>query len=291
MLWASVLVIEGESGLKYKPVKTMGAVTGLVLGVLGFGSSIWAVNYALVQPDEQTLKLLLLVPIWLFAVFYAYILWGAFNLAYLVTDKGLTIRWASRAITIPWPEISGVVRVTGTKNLVNLTGVSWPGYMVGNYTLRGFGLVKMYASDFKGPLVIVQTPKGNFGLTPENEKQFLQEVAGKSQAEIQELDCNQLSPEVRGRLVSEDMTYMALYALSFVILAGVILYQLFFFPGSGASRTVVLFPALGMGVLVFNIGNASRTYHFVPAAAYLIWGLNLLIMTTFLVLSVITISF
>ncbi len=277
--------------MKYKPVKTMGAVTGLILGLAGFGSGIWAVNYALVQPDEQTLKLLLLVPILMFAVFYAYVLWGAFNLGYVLTDQGLIIKWASRAIRIPWSGITGIVRVTGTKNLVNLTGLSWPGYMVGNYTLRGFGLIKMYASDFKGPFVIIQTSKGNFGLTPENEEEFLRQLSDRLQLEVEEFDCNQLSPEVRGRLVTEDMTYMALYALSLVVLAGVILYQLVFFPGSGASRTVVLFPALGMGVLVFNIGNASRTYHFVPAAAYLIWGLNLLIMTTFLVLTIVTISF
>ncbi|ADI01890.1 MAG TPA: hypothetical protein GXX39_00075 [Syntrophothermus lipocalidus] len=277
--------------MNYKPNKTVGVLVGLLLGVLGFGSVIWAINFSLVQPDERTLKFLLLVPIYLFALFFLYILWGLLTLTYTVGESEFIIKWATRRIRIPWSEITDIIRVTGTKNLANLSGISWPGYMVGNYTLKGLGVVKMYATRVKGNVIVLATPHGNFAVTPVDEAGFLLEVSRRSGQEAREINCDGLSEEVRGKLLTEDIVYMSLYVLNLVILLGVILYQAMFFPGSGASRTVVLLPALGAGVLVFNIGNASRAYQFIPAAAYLIWGLSLLIMMTFLVLSVVTISF
>lgn len=277
--------------MKFKPGGIKGGLVGLILGVGVFALVIWAINFSLIQPDEKTLKILLLIPAYLLGLAFLYILFGAFNMAYKVDADGLTIQWATRRTRIPWSDLIRVIRVTGRKNLANLTGISWPGYMIGTYNVRGLALVKMYATRVEGDLVVVETKMGNFGLSPVDQSAFIDEVSRRSGHPVEVVDMSDLSDEVRGKMITEDMVYMGLYALNIVVLLGVIAYQAIFFPGSGASRTVVLLPALGTGVLAFNIGNASRAYQFVPSAAYLIWVLSLIIMVTFLVLSIVTISF
>jgi hypothetical protein len=263
-----------------------GGIVGLLLGGVGFGLAIWAVNFSLVAPDEQTLRWFLLVPAYGLAGFFVYLLLGAFNLRYRAGDDGLSIRWATRRITVPWNQVRRVVRVTGRKNLGALTGMSWPGYIVGTYTLRGVALVKMYGTQPKGEVVVVETDRGNFGLTPADADRFVIEVLRRSGAELEEVNADEMPEEVRGKILGEDIIYMGLYALNLVLLLGVIAYQAVFFPGSGASRIYVLFIALGMGVLAFNIGNASRVYQFMPSAAYLVWILSFFVMATFLVFSI-----
>lgn len=282
---------EGGMVMDYAPRKSGGLLWGLLLGLAGFGTVIWSVQFSLVQPDERMLKVFLLVPAYLFAGVYLYLLLGAAILHYQVGDNGVTIRWATRTIHLPWPELTRIIRVTGEKNLAGLTGISWPGYIVGNYNLKGLSLVKMYGTRVKDDLIVLESSRGYFGLTPSDQAGFLEDLARRSNLPVEVLDMSDLSEEVRGKSVTQDMIYMGLYALNMVFLAGLIAYQAIFFPGSGASRTVVLLIALGIGVLVFNIGNAGRVYQFMPSAAYLIWGLSLLIMLTFLVLSIVTISF
>jgi len=277
--------------MNFKPKKGGGALWGLLLGSGGFGTVIWAVHFSLVQPDERLLKWLLLTPSYLLAAVFFYLLLGAVLMNYKVDEGGITVTWGLRSIHVPWPDLTRVVRVTGRKNLGNLIGISWPGYMVGTYHLKGLAPVKMFATRTRDEVVVLETTRGYLGLTPADASGFIAEVQRRSGKESEVLDTSDLSEEVMGNIASEDMVYMGLYALNLVLLAGLIAYQAVFFPGSGASRTVVLLPALGIGVLAFNIGNASRVYQFVPSGAYLIWALSLVIMLTFLTLSVVTISF
>lgn len=49
----------------------------------------------------------------------------------------------------------------------------------GRYNLTGVGEVRMFASDVRGPLIVVRTAGGNFGLTPKDGEGFYRRLLAK----------------------------------------------------------------------------------------------------------------
>ena len=120
----------------YKPKKSIGGLLGLVVGIIVFGFAIWGINFSLEESD-RVLKLMLLVPTYIFAIGYAYLLLGAFIMSYRVDDSGVTINWGIHKRRIPLSAIDEVVDIKGRANLFPFLATAWKGYMFGLYSGRG----------------------------------------------------------------------------------------------------------------------------------------------------------
>ncbi|MGI6487039.1 MAG: hypothetical protein GX964_07745 [Syntrophomonadaceae bacterium] len=265
--------------MAFEPRGAGGSLWGLLIGTASFVPAIWAINFSLGKED-LALKLVLLIPAFILAVIFLYFLWGAFNLRYGVHEGGLEVRWATRRIQIPWQDIEGIKVVTGKPILAGLTGISWPGYTVGTHILKGLAAVKMYATRPADSIVLLKTADGYIGVTPAEANGFIRELAQRTGCQVEYIDAIELNREVE-RVLNRDILYMGLYGLNFLLLVGLVVYLVLFFPGSGAPRLLVLLPALGIGLFAFNIFNCSRLYYFMPNVAYFIWILGAAILTAF----------
>lgn len=269
--------------MKVKPKKTYGAWLGLLFGLITFAFCIWGVNYALADGDK-VLKLLIEIPIYLFLGLFVLLLIGAFNNYYIISDEEIKIKWGFRTINIPWENVRGVVNVTGTSNLFSIFGVSWPGFIVGLYSVKGLGTAKMFGTDTSKGFVYLKTDKGYFGITPEDVNLY-KLIAEKSACEIEYVDMNKLSEEIKGKNLMEDGFYKLLFTLNIAFILGFALYLALFFPGSGAPNFIVLLLVLAVGLFFFNISNAARLFQFSDSGGYILLVLGIAITGTFLILS------
>lgn len=263
----------------FKPRGAGGSLWGILIGTISFVPAVWAINFSLGKED-LALKLVLLIPAFILAAVFLYLLWGAFNLSYGVYEGGLGVRWATRRIQIPWQDVESIEVVRGRPILASLTGISWPGYTIGTHILKGLAPVKMYATRPVDGIVLLKTADGYIGVTPAESDGFIRELAQRVGCQVEYIDAAELNREVE-RVLNRDVLYMGLYGLNLLLLVGLIIYLILFFPGSGAPRLLVLLPALGIGLFAFNVFNCSRLYYFMPNVAYFIWILGVAILTAF----------
>jgi len=260
---------------------------GLVLAGFFFGNIIWGINFA-VGPADQTLRLLLLVPAYGLLALFAFAWLGLATIRYTAADDGLVIAWAFKRYKIPWSDITEVLKVSGRLNLINFLGVSWPGYTAGTYEIKGVATAKIFGTDLR-QLLVIKTGGVSFGITPSPE--FAELVAERSQQDLKAIDTYDLPESVIGKLISEDVAYLGLLALNLVCLVFILLYLAIFFPGSGASPTIILLMVLALAIYAFNMVNASRLYHYIPMASYLLWLVGLIINIVFLSMAISVIGF
>ena len=274
--------------MKVKTKKTNGAWLGLIFGLLTFAFCIWGVNYALADGD-RILKLLIEIPIYLFLGIFVLLLIGAFNTYYIIDDTGIKIKWGFHTVNIAWESVQGVVDVQGASNLFSIFGVSWPGYIVGLYSAKGLGTVKMYGTNTAEGFVYLKTDKGYFGLTPEDAN-LHQLIAEKSGTEAEKTDMNKIPEEVKGKSLMEDSFYKLLFILNIIFILAFALYLAIFFPGSGAPRFIILLLVLAVGLFFFNISNAARLFQFSDSGGYILLTLGIAVTGTFFILSLSEIS-
>lgn len=270
-----------------KPVKGKGLLMGILLAGFFFGTIIWGVNYAL-GPEDRTFKMLLLGPAYLMLLVYTFLWFGLVSMKYTANDDGLVITWLHKRYTIPWTEITEVIRVTGRLNLIGFLGISWPGYIAGTYDVKGVATSRLFGTDLDRLLIIKAGPM-SYGITPTDE--FVKLVAERSQKEVAVLDMYDVADDVIGKMISEDLVYLALFALNILCIVFLMVYLAIFFPGSGADRVIILLLVLALAIFAFNMVNASRLYHYVPVAAYLLWLVGVIINITFLAISMSIIGF
>lgn len=274
--------------MQFKAVKSYGAWLGLIGGIVIFGLTIWGINYSL-GPDDKVLKVLLYLPTYFFLVIYIYLVLGAFNMNYSVTEEGLRIRWGVQKKLIPWDAVDEIIQVKGQANIYPFLGSSWPGYMIGLYSVKGLGPVRMYATHPEQGFLYIKTQKGFFGLTPEGSG-LAEIIAEKSGQSIKDFDMDELSVEEKGYSMQKDRFFRLYYRLNIIFLLAFGAYIGIFYPGSGAPRFIILLLVLAMALFFFNIANASRLFQFSQQGGYVTLLIGLAVTGIFFILSLSEIS-
>lgn len=274
--------------MKMRPAPSTGPWLGLLLGVVIFGFTFWGIEYSL-GPGDEALKMALNIPAYLFAGVFVLLLVGAFSLSYRMDDTHLTVQWGFRKIIIPWEEVNEVIQVTGKSNMFSILGASWPGYMVGLYSVKGLGPVRMYATRPYQGFVYLKTNSGFFGLTPQD-GEMIKEIAQRAEKEIMTVNMDQMPEEIKGKSMQEDGFYRLLLIINMVFLVMFAGYLSVFFPASGAPRFIVLLLVLAVALFFFNIGNAGRLYQFSNQGGYILLVVGIAVTGTFFILSLSEIS-
>jgi Protein of unknown function (DUF2679). len=275
--------------MNFRPKKAYGGWVGLIIGILIFGFIIWGINYALDESDV-TLKLLLTIPTYLFLAGYLYLVLGAFNLRYKVEDDALHIIWSFHKKSIPWEDFEEVIEVKGRANLLPFLAVSWWGYTLGLFSIRGLGSVRMYATHTNDGFYYFKTNKGLFGITPED-LGLLPAVIDKTGKTLQLIDMDEMPSEQKGECIHEDRFYKMYYNLNIIFLAVLATYLGIFFPGSGAPKFIILLPVLALVLFIFNSSNARRLYQFSSQGAYFTLLLGIAVSGIFIILSLAKVGF
>jgi len=277
----------------YKLHKARGIIFALVVGAAVFGFIFWGIEYSLgTEAKFQTLKLMLLVPAYGFLAAGIYLFLSSLNMEYRATDDELIIRWGLRLIRIPWADIDEVIDVKGKSNLYSVFGAGWPGYMVGLYSARGVGTIRMYATDPWEGFIYVKSKRGFFGLTPSHKDyaSLLDLVAQKSGHAVNVVDMNTLDPEIKGESTREDHGFTILYRLNLAFLLLFALYLVIFFPGSGAPAFTVLLLVLAVALFFFTMSNAGRLFQFSPSGGYVLLAIGIAVTGIFMILALSQIS-
>lgn len=268
--------------MNFEAYKSKGFIIGLSMGVLIFGFILWGIGFSLT--DDRALKLLLYIPTYIFLILYTYFLLGATNLHYIVLDNKMVINWGTRKIQIKWEEITEIIKVEGKSNIASILGISWPGYMLGLYSVKGLGLVRMYATNPHQGFIYIKTEKGLFGITPENEE-LARIIAAKADKPLETVDMDLMDKEIKGKSVQDDSFYNLLFKLNLIFLLAFGLYMGIFFPGSGASHFIVLLLVLAIALFFFTISNAGRLFQFSDMGGYILLLIGLAVTGTFFILS------
>ena len=261
---------------------------GLLFGTVVFTLVFWGIDYSL-GPGDEALRVALVLPAYLFAGIFIVLLVGSYAMDYRIKDDNLLICWGVRTIKIPLNEINEIIKVKGKSNLYSILGASWPGYMVGLYSAKGLGPVKMYATQPQQGFVYLKTNRGFFGLTPSNDA-LIDRIAEETEKEITFVDMDKMPAEIRGRSMQDDGFYRLLYILNILLLLAFAVYLAVFFPGSGAPPFIILLLVLAVALFFFNISNAGRLYQFSEMGGYTLLVIGLAVTGMFLILALSEIS-
>lgn len=274
--------------MNFAPKKSNGKWIGLLIVVTVFTFIIWGINYSL-EPDDLAFRIVLYIPVYVFLMFFAHVLLGAFALTYKVRDELLIISLGVAKINVKWDNIDEIIQVKGKVNFFPLFSVNWPGYILGLFTAKGVGSVRMFATHTDEGFIYLKTKRGFFGITPQDPK-LLDIIVEKSGKELQIIDMEEIPKEDKGKPASEDKFFSLLYKLNIIFLLILLSYMAIFYPGSDAPKMVVLFSVIALSLVIFNTGNASRLFQFSEQGGYTLLFLSLAVTGIFfiLALSVIT---
>ncbi|MCX5780129.1 MAG: PH domain-containing protein [Firmicutes bacterium] len=269
--------------MKYKTKKAYGGWLGLIGVVVIFGFSLWGINYAL-DATDRTLKIMLYIPTYIFLAAYIYFVFGAFNLGYRIDDNALLIKWGFMKKKFKWDEFEEITAIQGQANFFPYLGVSWWGYMVGMYSAKGLGTVRMFATHAQEGFIWLKTKQGVFGITPADPG-MVQVLLEKTGQALKTIDMDRMSPEEKGEGIQDDRTFKLYYRLNQIFVVGYAAYLAIFFPGSGAPKFVILLLVLAIALFFFNASNAKRIYQFSAAGAHMTLIISLLVTGMFIILS------
>lgn len=275
--------------MEYRISRKTGIWLGSIIGFIILFFCIWGINFSLTEGDA-TLKTLLLIPAFIFLGIFIVVVLSGLTMQYYINDNGIIIRWGLRKKYITWEDVDEVIKVQGKGNLFSIFGINWPGYTVGLYNIRGLGPVRMFATDTQKGFLYLKTAKGFYGLTPENIDKTANFIAEKAKKEIQYVDMDSLPEETKGKILADDNSYKLLYILNIILLLAFALYLAVFFPGSGASRFIILLLVLAIGLFFFNTSNAARLFQFSQNGGYALLILGIIVTGTFFILSLVEIS-
>ncbi|HWQ75452.1 MAG TPA: PH domain-containing protein [Syntrophomonas sp.] len=273
----------------FKTVKSWGALYGIIAGIIIFGFSIWGINYSL-GADDTALKVLLYIPTYLFLVVYIYLVLGTVRLHYVVNDDNFVLVWGVAKKHIAWDEIDEIIQIEGKSNIFPFLSMTWPGYIVGLFQIKGVGPVRMYGTHAKDGFLYLKTQRGFLGLTPQDGT-LAKIIAEKTGKEIQILDMNTVPVEVKGHDMHTDRFFMLYTRINNILLGVFCLYVAIFFPNSGADRLIILLVVLAIDLYLFNNANAKRLYQFSQQGGYFTLLIGMAVTGIFLILSIVQISF
>ncbi|HRW13311.1 MAG TPA: PH domain-containing protein [Syntrophomonas sp.] len=275
--------------MTFKAKKSFGGLYGIIAGILVFGFSFWGIGYSL-GPDDKALKVLLYIPAYLFLVVYIYLVLGALRLKYVVNDDNFLLIWGVAQKHIAWDEIDEIVQIEGKSNLFPFLSMTWPGYVVGLFQLKGVGPVRMYGTHAKDGFLYLKTQRGFLGITPQDDK-LAKLIAEKTGKEVQILDMDTIPVEVKGHDMHTDRYFMLYTRINNVLLILFCLYVAIFFPRSNADPLIILLVVLAINLYLFNNANAKRLYQFSQQGGYFTLLIGMAVTGIFLILSIVQISF
>lgn len=274
--------------MTYKRIKSIGALYGLVFGILTFGFTIWGIGYSLDESDK-VLKILLYIPTYLLMVIYIYLILGAFRLNYTVNDDNFVLTWGVAKKHIAWEDFDEIIEIKGHGNLFPFLAMAWPGYIVGLYQLKGIGPVRMYGTRAIDGFLYIKTKRGFLGLTP-RDGALAQAISEKTGKEIKVINMDEIPVEEKGKDMRDDRFFKLYNRLNVIFLVILGLYVGIFFPGSGAPKIIILLLVLAMDLFFFNLANAKRLYQFSPQGGYSTLILGLAVTGIFFILALSEIS-
>jgi hypothetical protein len=269
--------------MNFEVSKSKGLIAGLLMGILIFGFVIWGIGFSLTNND-RALKLLLYIPTYIFLILYIYFLLGLINLQYVVLDNRLVINCGVRKIAIKWEEITEIINVTGKGNISSILGISWPGYMLGLYSIKGLGFARMYATTPSKGFIYLKTEKGLFGITPTNGN-LADLIAEKTKKPLETVNMDTWDTDIKGKSLQDDSFYNILYKFNIIFLLVFGIYMGIFFPGSGAPHFIVLLLVLAVALFFFTISNAGRLFQFSDTGGYVLLLIGLAVTGTFFILA------
>ncbi|PKM76843.1 MAG: hypothetical protein CVU90_10480 [Firmicutes bacterium HGW-Firmicutes-15] len=274
--------------MTYKPLKSYGGWVGLILGLLIFGFTIWGINFAL-DDSDRTLRIILYVPTYLFLIIYIYLIIGAFNMRYKIEEDALVIIWGFYKKRIEWEQFNEIFEVKGEPNLFPFLTAAWPGYMVGLYSGKAFGSIRMFATHIQNGFIYIKAKNALLGITPADQKmvEILLNKTGKS---LQTIDMDKMSHEQKGESIKEDHFFNLYHKLNVIFLVVFAAYLGIFFPGSGAPKFVILLLVLALALFIFNVSNAKRLYQFSSQGANTTLLVGLAVTGIFMILSLFGVS-
>ncbi len=275
--------------MTYKPIKSYGGLVGLIMGILIFGFTIWGINFSL-DDSDRTLKIMLYIPTYLFLVVYVYLILGAFNLRYKIEKDALVIIWGLYKKRITWDQFDEITEIKGQANLFPFLNATWPGYMVGLYSNKILGSVRMFATHIEKGFVFLKTKNALLGITPADQE-FLSVLLSKTGKKLKTLDMDKMSQDEKGESLKEDRFFNLYYKLNVIFLAIFAAYLGIFFPGSGAPKFIILLLVLALALFMFNISNAGRLFQFSSQGAYMTLLVGLAVTGIFIILSISGIGF
>ncbi len=272
--------------MEYKPRKSYGAWYGLIVGGAVFGICLWGIGFSLGEEDK-VLKLMLLIPAYLFMVVYAVFIFSAFTLKYETNEQGLVIKAGLRRFTIDYDEISELINVRGKINLFSVIGANWPGFKIGLFTLRGIGPIRLYATQPGEELLYIKSSQGLIGLTPADDiyDDLLKNLESRSGKQSTIFDTENIPDEEKGENVREDNFFKLLLRINLLMLLAYGFYLAIFFPGSGAPNFIIILLVLALALFFFNIGNAERLYQFSSTGGYVLLAIGILVTGIFFILT------
>jgi len=142
----------------------------------------------------------------------------------------------------------------------------------------------MYATKPQTGFAYIKSNKGFYGITPQDAS-MISVIANKIDKHIEEVEMDTLSEEIKGKNIQVDPFYQLLFKLNIFLLSAFAIYLGWLFPGSDASRFMILYLVLAIGLFFFNLGNAGRLYNFSNQGGYILLVISLAVTGIFFILA------
>ncbi|HLS90915.1 MAG TPA: PH domain-containing protein [Limnochordia bacterium] len=113
----------------------------------------------------------------------AYTIWGALTMRYDVTPQGLTIHFGPSRIEMARDEITEVEIHSSLTRARRLFGAALPGFYQGRWSFAETGPISLYATSLD-TLIVIETEKARYGISPENPEAFLQALERGERAQF-----------------------------------------------------------------------------------------------------------
>ena len=201
-----------------------------------------------------------------------YLVYGLLNLRYQLHRNALTIVWGAPQHIIPMGSIREVVRGEDLGEEVKVSGVSWPGYLVGRGQIEGIGRTLFYATEPVAGQLLVVTPTVAYGISPADPDGFLDAFEIRQQmGPIQLVSYEHRQPGFLRRPIWRDRLAHLLLALGSGANLILFAYHCWRYPALGQADIFKL-PAIGLFALTVNSSLGILIHSRQRVAAYLLWG-------------------
>ncbi len=167
----------------FYPNKRLGALVNIGAILIFTGLGIFSLNAASREQVGLSFLLYTLPAFWAVVVVpvLAYRLYGLLGAAYTLERDGLRLHWGLRTEDIPITDIRWVCKESELEYRLPVPRLVWPGAVLGIRKLPELPEVE-YLADRRRDLVIVQTSRRVYAISPVNPDEFLDSY--RSQAEL-----------------------------------------------------------------------------------------------------------
>lgn len=258
----------------FKPRRSTGVLVGIaiILSVLALDALLLSyLRQSQISLIFFIFALLVILSLPLLALLGC-LVYGLFNLRYQLHRNALTIAWGATQHIIPMDSIREVVRGEDLGEEVKVSGVSWPGYLVGRGQIQGIGRALFYATEPVSEQLLVVTPTVAYGISPADPDGFLDAFEIRQQmGPIQLLPYEHHQPEILSWPIWRDRLAHLLLALGSGANLILFAYHCWRYPALGQADVFRL-PAIGLVALIANSSLGILIHGRQRVGAYLLWG-------------------